>query len=143
MVDLVNEAMARLELVADTYLSVATPVQLALPALLARQPDVADAVRARLRENLAALDAALTELGPTCPVRRLPLRGGWYAVLEVPRLHDDDGWIETLIHEDGVIAHPGYFFDFDVDGFLVVSLLPQIAVFQEGARRLVRRLAAG
>jgi alanine-synthesizing transaminase len=141
--ELVNEAMARLELIADTYLSVATPVQLALPALLARQPKVADTVRARLRENLAALDAALAEIGPACPVRRLPLRGGWYAVLEVPRWRDDDGWIETLIHEDGVIVHPGYFFDFDVDGFLVVSLLPEVAAFREGARRLVRRMAAG
>jgi len=140
---LVTEAMARLELIADTYLSVATPVQLALPALLAQQPAVADRVNARLRQNLAALDAALTEIGPTCPVRRLPLRGGWYAVLEVPRLHDDDGWVETLIHQDGVVVHPGYFFDFEVDGFLVLSLLPDPSVFREGAHRLVRRIAAG
>ena len=140
---LLAEAMARLELIADTYLSVATPVQLALPALLAQQPAVADAVRARLRQNIATLDAALADLGPSCPVRRLPLRGGWYAVLEVPRLHDEDGWIEILIREDGVIAHPGYFFDFERDGFLVLSLLPEPGGFREGARRLVRRIAAG
>jgi aspartate/methionine/tyrosine aminotransferase len=140
---LVTEAMARLELIADTYLSVASPVQLALPALLAHQPAVAIAVNARLRQNLAELDAALAELGPTCPVRRMPLRGGWYAVLQVPRLHDDDGWVELLIREDGVIVHPGYFFDFDGDGFLVVSLLPEPQVFCEGARRLVRRVASG
>jgi aspartate/methionine/tyrosine aminotransferase len=100
-------------------------------------------VRARLRQNLAVLDAELGELGPSCPVRRLPVRGGWYAVLEVPRLHDDDGWVELLIREDGVVVHPGYFFDFDGDGRLVLSLLPETAVFREGARRLVRRIAAG
>jgi aspartate/methionine/tyrosine aminotransferase len=138
---LVKEAKARLELIADTYLSVATPVQLALPALLAEQPAVAAAVRARLQQNLAALDEALHELGPASPVRRLPVRGGWYAVLEVPRLHDDDGWVELLIREDSVVVHPGYFFDFEGDGFLVLSLLPETAAFREGVRRVARRVA--
>jgi aspartate/methionine/tyrosine aminotransferase len=141
--DLVKEAVARLELIADTYLSVATPVQLALPALLAAQPAIAAAVRARLRQNLAAFDAALKELGPDSPMRRLPLRGGWYATLEVPRLHDDDGWVELLIREDGVLVHPGYFFDFEGDGVLVLSLLPETASFREGVRRLTRRIALG
>jgi alanine-synthesizing transaminase len=140
---LASEAIARLELIADTYLSVATPVQLALPALLAQQPAVVRAVGVRLRQNLAALDAVLHELGPTCPVRRLPVRGGWYAVLEVPRLHDDDAWVEMLIREDGVVVHPGYFFDFEGDGFLVLSLLPQPEVFRDGVRRVARRISAG
>ena len=140
---LVAEALARLELIADTYLSVATPVQLALPALLARQPAIAMAVRERLRQNLAALDDALKELGPTSPVRRLPVRGGWYAVLEVPRLHDDDGWVELLIREEGVLVHPGYFFEFEGEGFLVLSLLPDAAPFREGVRRVVGRVARG
>jgi aspartate/methionine/tyrosine aminotransferase len=138
---LVKEAVARLELIADTYLSVSTPVQLALPALLAQQPAVARAVRARLQQNLALLDAALGELGPASPVRRLPVRGGWYAVLEIPRLHDDDAWVELLIREDGVLVHPGYFFDFEGDGFLIVSLLPETAMFREGVRRVARRVA--
>jgi alanine-synthesizing transaminase len=139
----VKEAIARLELIADTYLSVATPVQLALPALLARQPAIAAVVRARLRQNLAALDEALAELGPTCPVRRLSVRGGWYAVLEVPRLRDDDEWVELLIREEGVVVHPGYFFDFEGEGILVLSLLPESETFRDGARRVARRIAAG
>jgi len=138
---LVKEALARLELIADTYLSVATPVQLALPALLAAQPAVATAVRARLRQNLAALDAELHELGPGSPVRRLPIRGGWYAILEVPRLRDDDDWVELLIREEGVVVHPGYFFDFEGDGLLVLSLLPEPALFREGVRRMARHIA--
>jgi aspartate/methionine/tyrosine aminotransferase len=140
---LVNEAIARLELVADTYLSVATPVQLALPALLARQPAIARAVRERLRKNLAALDEALGELGPTSPVRRLAVHGGWYAVLEVPRVHDDDAWVELLIREEGVLVHPGYFFEFEGDGLLVLSLLPEPEPFREGVGRVVRRVAQG
>jgi hypothetical protein len=139
--ELVKEAIARLELIADTYLSVATPIQLALPALLAEQPAIATAVRARLRQNLAVLDAALNGLGPTSPVRRLPFRGGWYAVLEVPRLYDEDGWVELLIREDGVLVHPGYFFDFEEDKFLVLSLLPETGVFREGVRRMAKRFA--
>jgi aspartate/methionine/tyrosine aminotransferase len=139
---LVKEAIERLELIADTYLSVATPVQLALPALLLAQPAIARAVNARLHENLGALDATLEALGPTCPVRRLPVRGGWYVVLEVPRVHDDDEWIELLIREESVLAHPGYFFDFEGDGYLVLSLLPAADAFREGVRRLVRRVGA-
>jgi aspartate/methionine/tyrosine aminotransferase len=137
-----REALARLELVADTFLSVATPVQLALPALFAHRGAVQRAVLERLRQNLGALDEAIAALGPTAPMRRLPIAGGWYAVLEVPRLHDEDDWVELLVREDGVIVHPGHFFDFDRDGFLVVSLLPARDVFREGVRRLVERVAA-
>jgi len=137
---LVDEALARLELVADTFLSVATPVQLALPRLLQEAPAVKRAVLERLRVNIAALDQSLVELGPDSPVRRLPIHGGWYAVLEVPRTHGDDAWAELLVREDGVIVHPGYFFDFDRDGFLVVSLLPAPKAFRDGIGRALRRL---
>jgi aspartate/methionine/tyrosine aminotransferase len=137
----VREALARLELVADTFLSVATPVQLALPVMLEKRPVVQGAVLDRLRENLRALDEAITELGPTAPVRRLPVAGGWYAVLEVPRLHDEDQWVDLLVREEGVVVHPGHFFDFDRDGFLVVSLLPAPELFREGIRRLVHRVS--
>jgi aspartate/methionine/tyrosine aminotransferase len=140
---LVHEAMARLELIADTYLSVATPVQLALPAILERRAAVQSAVRRRLRENLDALDSAITALGPSSSVRRLPCAGGWYAVLEVPRIHDEETWVELLIREEDAIVHPGYFFDFDRDGFLVVSLLPKARGFRDAMGRVVRRLARG
>ncbi|HKQ68612.1 MAG TPA: pyridoxal phosphate-dependent aminotransferase, partial [Polyangiaceae bacterium] len=140
---LVTEAVARLELIADTFLSVSTPVQLALPRLLEQAPAVHRVMRGRIEANLAALDAAIVARGPHVPVRRLAVMGGWYATLEVPRIHDEDGWIELLIREEGVVVHPGYFFDFDRDGFLVVSLLPEPETFREGARRLVARLSSG
>jgi alanine-synthesizing transaminase len=139
--ELVAEALARLEFIADTFLSVSTPVQLALPALLPHRAALAQALGARLRQNLAALDAALAACGSDAPVRRLPVHGGWYATLEVARVHDEDTWVDLLLREDGVIVHPGYFFDFDRDGFLVVSLLPPPDVFADAVARMVRRLS--
>jgi aspartate/methionine/tyrosine aminotransferase len=137
---LVEEALGRLELIADTFLSVGTPIQLALPALLGAQPRVRRAVLERVGRNLATLDGAIAALGPAAPLRRLPAEGGWYAVLEVPRVRDEDAWTELLVREEGIIVHPGYFFDFDRDGFVVVSLILPTELFAEGVRRLVRRL---
>lgn len=131
-------AMQRIEVIADTYLSVATPVQLALPEILAARAPVQRAVAARVHGNLAALDAALAQGGAA---RRLPADGGWSAILEVPRLHDEDGWVELLLREEGIIVHPGYFFDMPRDGFLVVSLLPDPDAFAPAASRLVARLS--
>jgi aspartate/methionine/tyrosine aminotransferase len=135
------EAMGRLEVIADTYLSVSTPVQLALPEILARRGPLQAAIRARTAENLAAIDAAIVAAGEDAPVRRLPVDGGWYAILEVPRTRDEDAWVELLVREDGVIVHPGYFFDFGAEGYLVVSLLPEAAVFREAIGRVMRRVA--
>jgi aspartate/methionine/tyrosine aminotransferase len=137
------EALARLELVADSYLSVNTAVQLAAPAIL----DEVDALQARLRErlarNLASLDAALADGGPSCPVRRLWRDGGWYAMLEVPRTRDDDAWIARLIEAEGIVVHPGYFFDAAEAGLMVVSLLLEPAVFAPAIQAAVARFAEG
>ncbi len=138
---LVHEAMGRLEVIADTYLSASTPVQLALPEILARCGPLREAVRARTAANLAALDAAIAAAGEHAPVRRLPVEGGWYAVLEVARTRTEDAWVALLVEEEGVIVHPGYFFDFAEEGYLVVSLLPEAAAFREGIARVVRRAA--
>jgi alanine-synthesizing transaminase len=138
--ELAAAAMARLEVIADTYLSVATPVQLALPELLAARAPIQRAILARVQANLATLDAALSARADGA-VRRLPVDGGWYATLEVPRFHDEDAWVELLVREDGVIVHPGYFFDMPRDGYLVVSLLVEPAAFEAAASRLVARLS--
>jgi hypothetical protein len=135
------EALGRLEVIADTYLSVSTPVQLALPEILAQRGPIQAAIRARVAGNLAALDRAIAALGSEAPVRRLPVDGGWYATLEVPRTRDEDAWVELLVREDGVIVHPGYFFDFAGEGHLVVSLLPEEAPFAEAIARVARRAA--
>jgi hypothetical protein len=138
--DLVTEAMRRLEVIADTYLSVSTPVQLALPALLEARGGIQRAILARVLQNLAALDAAIDASGEGRAVRRLPVEGGWYAILEVPRTLDEDGWIALLVREEAILVHPGYFFDMEREGFLVVSLLPDPAAFASAAARLIHRI---
>lgn len=133
---LVREALHRLEIVADTYLSVATPVQLALPALLERAPRVQAELSARLSENLAALDALLA-LRSDSPVRRLRVEGGWTVLLELPRFLDEDAWIERLAEEAQALFAPGWFFDLHEGGTLVASLIAEPADF---ARAMARAL---
>jgi hypothetical protein len=140
---LAAEALGRLEVIADTYLSVSTPVQLALPAILAERGPVQAAIRRRVQRNLAALDEALAAAGSEAPVRRMRMDGGWYATLEVTRTREEDAWVGLLVREEGVIVHPGYFFDFAEEGCLVVSLLPEEEAFRAGIGRVVRRAAAG
>ncbi|MBI4702854.1 MAG: pyridoxal phosphate-dependent aminotransferase [Deltaproteobacteria bacterium] len=137
------EALGRLELVADSFLSVSTAVQLAAPAVLAACDELQAEVHERLRRNLAAIDAAIAAAGPACPVRRLPSEGGWYAVIEVPRTRSDDEWIELLLRDEGLVVHPGYFFDTEGPGSMVVSLLLPPEVLADGIGRAVARWAAG
>jgi hypothetical protein len=132
-------ALARLELIADTYLSVGTPVQLAAPRLLDLGRGVRAAIAARVAGNRAHLRAALPAASP-CTL--LPSEGGWSAILRVPATRSDEDWAAALLSGDGVLVHPGYFFDMRGGAFLVLSLLPHPDAFREGVRRLVARLHA-
>jgi alanine-synthesizing transaminase len=128
---LCREALARLEIVADTYLSVNTPVQVALPELLGLRERIRRPLRDRLATNRGALERALKGTAATL----LPCDGGWSAVLRVPREPDEQTRVLRLI-EDGVVVHPGFFFDFPTDGFLVVSLLAAPEALARGAALL-------
>jgi hypothetical protein len=137
--DEAEAALARLEFVADTFLSVSTPVQVALPALLAAGAAVRDAIAARCRTNLAALRAAVA----ACPEVSVPaVAGGWSAPLRVPAVVGEEELALELLGRDGVVVQPGYFFDFPHEGWLVVSLLPEPEVFAAGVARLLARLQA-
>jgi hypothetical protein len=136
---LVDEAVARLEVIADTYLSVATGVQLALPGLLAARAEVQAKILTRVRENLAALDAALVGSGGA----RHPIEAGWYAVLVPPDGgRDDDAWSAKLMREARALVQPGYFFDFVEGTRLVVSLLPPEDAFAPAARAIAAAFRA-
>lgn len=135
--ELVQDAMARLELIADTYLSSSGPVQRAAPALLAATASTAEALRARLRQNLDTLDRALA---PPCPASRLRVEGGWYAVVRLPAVHDEDTWVGELL-DRGVITHPGWLYDLPDHTYLVLSLLPEPAIFDEGVQRIATLLS--
>lgn len=125
-----SEALDALELIADNFLSVATPVQVALPELLRIAPRIREAIIQRTRTNLMTLRSALP---PSMQV--LPVEGGWSAVIRVPRLLSDDELVLALL-DRGVIVQPGYFFDFQQDGYLVVSLLTREDVFAAGVAKL-------
>ena len=129
---LVEQALARLELVLDAFLSPSTPVQRALPELLASRAVARDAILGRVRNNLALLSARCAG----SPVSLLPSEGGWYAVLRVPATASDEDWALALL-EVGVQVQPGYFFDFDDGPHLVLSLLTPAAVFAPGIERLL------
>jgi len=135
-----RRTIAALELVADSYLSVATPAQRALAGVLALAPRIRAAILDRLRGNLAALRAAVAGL-PT--VELLAPEGGWSAVLRIAGPTPDEDLVLGLLDRAGVLVHPGYFFDFASEDFLVLSLLPEPARFAEGVRRLVSHLGDG
>jgi hypothetical protein len=137
---LVSDALARLELIADTYLSVGTPVQSALPGLLQAGAGIRRQVLERVQHNRRALVEAL---GDQSPCTLLPAEAGWAAILRVPEIMSDEAWASTLLEKDGVLVQPGYFFDLAMGATLVLSLIVQKQVFAEGVARLLARVAAG
>lgn len=136
----VDEALAAYEIVADTYLSVSTPVQVAASSLIEQGALVRAQILARVRDNLATL-RSLAAGFPSIDV--LPVEGGWSAVLQVPAVRSEDTLALELLDQDDVLVHPGYFFDFPREAYLVVSLLPSPAVFAPAVSRVLRRASAG
>jgi len=139
-----EEALARLEVLADTYLSMNAPVQRALPAWLGMRAKIQKQIRDRVRENLAILDSALAQssedgLGSGQLADRLRFEGGWYAVLRIPAVQADELTARELL-ELGVWLHPGYFFGMRESGWLVVSLLAPAAEFSRGVSLLMEYL---
>lgn len=133
-----REALARLEVIADTYLSMSAPVQLALPTLLAQRHAFQSGLRKRLQANLGELDRQLA-VQKTC--HRLEVEGGWYATVRVPATGGDEDLAIALMREQGVIVHPGHFFDFESEGFVILSLMTPGEDFREGSSRLLSRFA--
>jgi len=129
-----REAMARLEVIADTYLSMNAPIQWALPLLLEQKEDIQRQLLERVRNNLRELDGLLAR---QAACERLSVEGGWYAVLRVPVTKSDEDLAIALVKEKGVIVHPGHFYDFPTDGYLVVSLIAEEGEFREGGERLI------
>ncbi len=134
---LVKEASARLEIIADTYLSVGTPVQYALPLWLSEQKEIHEEISGRLIKNLTVLKKTL-ESFPM--VTLLEPEAGWYAVLRIPRVQSEEAWCLEILAKDHIFIHPGFFFDFPDEAYLVVSLLPSTASFQESIERLLNRI---
>ena len=137
--DLRSEALARLEVIADTYLSVNAPVQLAIPIFLHQRHSFQQQLLSRVRRNLAELDR---QLAGQNACSRLSVEGGWNAVLCVPAIRSDEDLAMHLLTEKGVFVHPGHFYDFSKDGSLVVSLITPEARFLKGIASLSDLLRA-
>jgi len=132
-------ALNGLEWIADTYLSVSTPIQLALPRILTAAAPVQEQIRAQTASNLQHLRKNLLAASPC---RCLTVEGGWYAVLEVPRIRTEEDWVLQLLAEKDVLVQPGFFYDFESEAFLVLSLLTPPAIFAEGLRRILESTAS-
>jgi alanine-synthesizing transaminase len=133
----VEAALARLEVIADAFLSVGAPVQHALPALLASRGVAEQAIRDRTGANLRWLASAVADSA----VSLLDAEGGWYATLRLPRTRGEEAWALAFLEEDGVHVHPGHFFDFEDEAYVVVSLLTPEATLREGSQRILDRVA--
>jgi len=135
--ELAAEAMGRLEVIADTYLSINAPIQWAVPALLEQRKNIQRQLMARVRANLAELDR---QLAGQKACSRLAVEGGWYAVLRVPVTRSDEELAIELVRQKSVLVHPGHFYDFPSDGYLVLSLITAEAEFGEGIGRVLEYL---
>lgn len=132
-------AIERLEVIADTYLSMSAPVQLAAPVLLDQRKNIQPLLLDRVRENLAELDRLLANQ-KSC--ERLAVDGGWYAVLRVPATRSDEDLVIEILKQQSVLVHPGHFYDFPADGYLVLSLITPPSHFREGMNRILKLFAA-
>jgi alanine-synthesizing transaminase len=130
------EAWEKLEWIADTYLSVCTPVQCAAARLLAAGDTVQRQIRERASANLAFARARLAG----SPANILAVEGGWYITLQVPRIRSEEEWTLALLERAGVLVQPGYFYDFETEAYLIISLLTAPDIFREGLARLVEQL---
>ena len=137
--NLVSEATDRLELICDTYLSVSTPVQVAAPSLIEHGHRVREQILVRIRTNYDLLRARAAAAGG---VTLLDADAGWSAVLRVPATRSEEDLVLDLLERDRVVVHPGYFFDFPHEAFLVASLLPEPHAFASGVDRILERVHA-
>jgi len=131
---LVEQALHDLDLVADSYLSVGTPVQVALPKLLEIGGALREAIHQRVLRNRAGLAASI---GADSPCTLLPAEAGWSAIIRVPEVKNDEAWALELLREHGVLVQPGYFFDLRLGATLVLSLLPPPRIFDPGIAALL------
>jgi aspartate/methionine/tyrosine aminotransferase len=129
-----HQAMARLEVISDTYLSMNAPLQLATPVLLDQRKNLQPLLLDRIRNNVQEFDRQLARQ-KTC--ERLRVDGGWYAVLRVPALQSDEDLAIDLLRKVAVLVHPGHFYDFPKDGYMVLSLITPPEEFREGVNRIL------
>jgi aspartate/methionine/tyrosine aminotransferase len=133
------DAMDRLETICDAYLSVSTPVQVAAPELLKSGALIRTQIHQRVRDNFVRL-TTIASTYPACAV--MPVEAGWYGVVQVPAIASEETMVLDLLEQTGVLVHPGYFFDFEREAFVVISLLPDPQVFASAAQALFGQIGS-
>jgi hypothetical protein len=123
----------------DFYLSASAPVQHAAQRLLQQRQMIQRQIFSRIASNMGFLEE---QIAKTSNIRSLIREGGWYAVIEISDAVSDEDRAVQLLDQDNTLVHPGYFYDFHRDGFLVVSLLPPVEVFRDGITRLIARFGS-
>jgi len=131
--------LSRLEMMLDFYLSASAPVQHAAQRLLQQRQMIQRQIFSRIASNMGFLEE---QIAKTSNIRSLIREGGWYAVIEISDAVSDEDRAVQLLDQDNTLVHPGYFYDFHRDGFLVVSLLPPVEVFRDGITRLIARFGS-
>jgi alanine-synthesizing transaminase len=129
-----SEALERLDIIADTFLSVNSPVQTALPKLLRYVSDIDDQIRSRVKGNYKALLRVFA--GSNVSV--FETEGGWYAILQLPQIHSDDLWAEKILSTENVILQPGHYYGIEHKACLVLSLLPVLEIFDDATGRMCK-----
>ena len=129
-----DEALNRLDIIADTFLSVNTPAQVALPKLLRSSSDIRNQIRLRIQTNFRLLQSIFADSSTSV----LRVEGGWYAILQLPQKYSDDNWAEKILTHQNILVQPGHFFDMEQKSCIVVSLLPISHLFEDSIRRLRR-----
>ena len=134
-----GEALAALEIIADTFLSVGTPVQYALPQILESGGGLRQAIQTRVRRTVREVRGIVNQF-PACDMP--PVEGGWSAVIRLPAIRDEEALVVDLVEHDGILVHPGYFFDFPHEAFVVVSLLIEPPVMRHALPRVLEQATA-
>jgi aspartate/methionine/tyrosine aminotransferase len=127
-----DEALNRLDIIADTFLSVNTPVQVALPKLLRCSSDIRNQIRSRIQTNYRLIQKVFADSSASV----LRVEGGWYAILQLPQKYSDDNWAEEILTYQNILVQPGHFFDMVQKSCIVISLLPISGLFDDAILRL-------
>ena len=133
----VNPCIERLEFILDIYLSVNVPVQHALASWFISKNSIQTEITDRIQKNITFL---LEQLGTSHPASCLKTEGGWYATVRIPKILSEEEWALEFLEKDHVYLHPGYFFDFEEEAYMVLSLLPHLKIFKEGVSRILARI---
>jgi len=134
---LVHDSIKRLEIISDTYLSVNTPTQNALARWISKKDEIQKEILTRIKQNLTFLHS---QVHASSHCQFYNVEGGWYVVIKIPSMLSEEEWVLKFLEDDHVYVHPGYYFDFEQEAFIIICLLPPPQMLQQGIERIINRI---